>query len=77
MMFTNGILSFTNNSIDCARDQKIYTTAGMQFVLECEGNGNYQMLQSRNGNFFCIDRDGFEVASDVEPESDCTEYMFI
>ncbi|XP_055628408.1 uncharacterized protein LOC129769900 isoform X2 [Toxorhynchites rutilus septentrionalis] len=61
---------------NCARDQKTFIGADLQFVLECEGNGNYQMLQSRNGNLFCIDRDGFEVANNVEAEEDCSAHMF-
>ncbi|XP_019933156.3 uncharacterized protein LOC109623117 isoform X2 [Aedes albopictus] len=61
---------------NCARDEKIFQAAGLQLELLCEGNGNYATLQDRNGELFCVDRDGFVVAERVQPETNCEEYIF-
>lgn len=61
---------------NCARDEKIFQAAGLQLELLCEGNGNYATLQERNGELFCVDKDGFVVAERVQPETNCEEFMF-
>lgn len=48
---------------DCARDMRIYQENKMNFLLSCDGNGNYEKLQSSNGYPFCVDDDGYATTS--------------
>ncbi|XP_058460510.1 uncharacterized protein LOC131436066 [Malaya genurostris] len=77
--FLTSSLKLSSLNCNCARDQKIFTEAGLEMVLLCEGNGNYRTLQDRNGELFCVDRDGFEVATQqkVTSEEECYQYMFL
>lgn len=61
---------------NCARDRNLFREAGMTLELLCEGNGNYATLQDRNGELFCVDRDGFVAAERVTEDTDCQEYIF-
>ncbi|XP_058828729.1 uncharacterized protein LOC131688468 [Topomyia yanbarensis] len=74
--FQTSSLKLSSMNCNCARDQKIFAAAGIDMVLLCEGNGNYKTLQDRNGELFCVDRDGFEVASQVSSDTECGQYMF-
>ncbi|KAF7997592.1 hypothetical protein HCN44_006163 [Aphidius gifuensis] len=53
---TANILSMNCN---CARDMRIYQENKMSLLLSCEGNGNYEKLQTSNGYPFCVDDDGY------------------
>ncbi|XP_055538017.1 uncharacterized protein LOC129725805 isoform X2 [Wyeomyia smithii] len=75
--FQASSLKLNTMDCNCARDQKIFAAAGIDMVLLCEENGSYAPLQDRNGELFCVDQHGFEVASQVTPETDCGEYMFM
>ncbi|XP_053664762.1 thyroglobulin-like [Anopheles marshallii] len=61
---------------NCARDLKLFTLAGRKMELACEGNGNYVPLQSRNGELFCVDPDGFVVAENVPEQTNCEQFIF-
>ncbi|KFB47139.1 AGAP005942-PA-like protein [Anopheles sinensis] len=61
---------------DCAYDERLYASVGRTLELACEENGNYMPLQSRNGELFCVDPDGFIVAQNVPSQANCNEYIF-
>lgn len=61
---------------NCARDEKLFMLAGRKMALACEGNGNYVPLQSRNGELFCVDPDGYVVAENVPEQTNCEQYIF-
>ncbi|CAD7082149.1 unnamed protein product [Hermetia illucens] len=63
---------------NCARDQKIFAEAGLTHTLACNGNGNYESIQDINGQFFCVDRDGFAVSVPIETDHapDCEKYIY-
>lgn len=65
---------------DCARDIKIFSKHGMNFPLSCNGNGNYDTIQDINGQYFCVDRDGFAVTDYITLQSvvgfDCSQYLY-
>ncbi|EDS29715.1 conserved hypothetical protein [Culex quinquefasciatus] len=73
--FQMSTLKLKQMTCNCARDQKIFAGAGLELKLLCDGNGNYAKLQDNNGELFCVDRDGFVVASAVSPEDDCSAYV--
>uniref|UniRef100_A0A182K001 Thyroglobulin type-1 domain-containing protein n=1 Tax=Anopheles christyi TaxID=43041 RepID=A0A182K001_9DIPT len=54
---------------NCARDEKLFMLAGQKLALACEGNGNYVPLQSRNGELFCVDPNGYVVAENVPDQT--------
>lgn len=64
---------------ECARDQKIFTEAGLGFTLACTGSGNYDAMQTMNGHRFCVDRDGFPVTDYITNATlvvDCNNFMY-
>ncbi|ETN64940.1 hypothetical protein AND_003307 [Anopheles darlingi] len=61
---------------NCARDERYFAMVGRTMELACESNGNYVPLQSRNGDLFCVDPDGFIVAQNVTSEQNCNEFIF-
>ncbi|XP_055842142.1 uncharacterized protein LOC129909166 [Episyrphus balteatus] len=68
----------TSMNCYCARDQKIFSEAGMIHRLTCSGNGNYESIQDINGKIFCVDGDGFAVSDPVETDilPDCSKYIY-
>lgn len=41
-------------------------------------NGNYESIQSQNGQMFCVDREGYAVSSLLQPDSglDCDQFIY-
>ncbi|KAK0091995.1 hypothetical protein PV326_002402 [Microctonus aethiopoides] len=56
----SGILSM---NCHCARDTRILNDEGIEMILTCQSNGNYDVSQIDNGRPFCVDDDGFPTTS--------------
>lgn len=63
--------------LDCARDEKVFKNAGIDFNLRCKDNGNYDRIQDQNGKMFCVDDDGYAVSSLLEPTTGLNCDIFI
>ncbi|KAG5681650.1 hypothetical protein PVAND_011065 [Polypedilum vanderplanki] len=64
---------------NCARDEKIFKNAGIDFNLRCRDNGNYEPIQDQNGKIFCVDRDGYAVSGLLNSDSsgiDCDQFFY-
>jgi hypothetical protein len=63
---------------DCARDQKIFEENSLTLTGSCTGNGNYQSLQYQNGQYYCMDRNGFTVSELFDNRDDlkCEQYFY-
>lgn len=52
----------------------------MNFPLSCGGNGNYDPIQDMNGQYYCVDRDGYAVTGYIPLPSvvglDCKQYLY-
>ncbi|XP_011301419.1 uncharacterized protein [Fopius arisanus] len=55
--------SVRNMNCNCARDTRIFNDEGLENLLTCETNGNYEALQFSNGRPFCVDSDGYAITS--------------
>lgn len=64
--------------LDCARDEKIFKNAGIEFNLRCDNNGNYESIQDQNGKIFCVDRDGYAVSGLLQSDSgmNCDQFFY-
>ncbi|GJQ83428.1 hypothetical protein Trydic_g14208 [Trypoxylus dichotomus] len=59
---------------NCALDERIFSLAGLNFLLSCLGNGNYNSLQFTGTHYFCVDRNGFVATDPTIERQDCTKY---
>uniref|UniRef100_A0A8W7P4E7 Thyroglobulin type-1 domain-containing protein n=1 Tax=Anopheles coluzzii TaxID=1518534 RepID=A0A8W7P4E7_ANOCL len=74
--YKTSLRTLSTMNCNCARDEKLFMLAGRKMALACEGNGNYVPLQSRNGELFCVDPDGYVVAENVPEQTNCEQYIF-
>jgi hypothetical protein len=72
------VVLFLQLFLDCAIDEDLFKTAGIQFNLICSYVGNYEPIQSVNGKVFCVDKYGFAVSDvmDPHPGLDCNDYIY-
>lgn len=63
--------------LDCARDEKIFKSAEIDFSLRCKDNGNYDPIQDQNGKMFCVDEIGYAVTGLLEPTEGLNCDLFI
>lgn len=49
-----------------------------ELQLVCNGNGNYEPIQSINKQFFCVDKDGYAITGyfDSGDNLNCEQYMY-
>lgn len=74
--YKTSLRTLSSMNCNCAYDERLYASVGRTLELACEENGNYMPLQSRNGELFCVDPDGFIVAQNVPSQANCNEYIF-
>lgn len=60
----------------CARDKMIYSITGLEHSLSCNFGGSYRNLQEDNGQFYCVDRDGFAVSPPSTTTVECDQYYW-
>lgn len=66
---------------DCARDMKFFSKYQLNFPLACNGYGNYEPIQNINGQYFCVDQDGFAVTdylnvSSSSQQINCNQFLY-
>lgn len=44
--------------------------------LVCNGYGNYEPIQTLNGDLFCVDNDGFSVTNFLNKIDSCSKYLY-
>lgn len=49
----------TDIDCNCLYDRYVSQLNGKSFSMACETNGNYVPLQSVEGQYYCVDNDGF------------------
>ncbi|KAG4072873.1 hypothetical protein HA402_002616 [Bradysia odoriphaga] len=61
---------------NCARDHLHFEAMSMQMPLVCDGYGNYESIQTLNGDLFCVDRDGFSVTHYLSDMPSCSDHLY-
>lgn len=61
---------------DCAKDHLHFDEISLQMPLVCDGYGNYESIQTLNGDLFCVDKDGFSVTNYLNGITDCRPYLY-
>lgn len=65
-----------NLCTDCARDHRHFEELSLQMPLVCNGYGNYEPIQTLNGDLFCVDNDGFSVTNYLNEIDSCSPYLY-
>ncbi|XP_022787386.1 uncharacterized protein LOC111327458 [Stylophora pistillata] len=55
------LVNCTKGLTPCQARQKLSTGVLGEFVLKCKSNGSFEPVQSHEGYFWCVDKDGREV----------------
>ncbi|KAK9717912.1 hypothetical protein QE152_g23484 [Popillia japonica] len=63
--------SLVNVTCNCAIDERIFAEAGLNHMMSCLGNGNYNPVQFSGTHYFCVDHNGFMVGELTEDRPDC------
>lgn len=48
----------------------------LQMPLVCNGYGNYESMQTLNGELFCVDSDGISVTNYLKEIPSCSSYLY-
>ncbi|KAI4455171.1 secreted modular calcium-binding protein [Holotrichia oblita] len=64
--------SIVNVTCNCAIDERIFAEAGLNHMMSCLANGNYNPVQFSGTHYFCVDQNGFVIRELTENPPDCS-----